>query len=77
MGIPSRKRDILKALTWRIISTISTALVTFLVSGELVIGLLVGGIEFFIKIPVYYFHERIWYRSSVGLKNKNNEHKKV
>jgi len=44
-----------------------------LVSGDYRIGLKVGFLEFFIKMLLYYFHERIWYRSKFGIKTKENE----
>ena len=68
-GSVSRKRHIFKALTWRIFSTLTTILVAYLITGEPLIGVTIGGIEFFIKIPIYYFHERAWFRfSKYGVK---------
>ena len=63
----SRKRHIAKTFTWRLTATITTMAITWIVSGNPLIGLIIGGIEFIIKMPVYYIHERLWYKSNFGL----------
>lgn len=62
----SQLRSILKAITYRITGTITTALITFFVTGEILLALAVGGIEPFVKIAVYYVHERLWLRVPIG-----------
>ncbi len=64
----SHKRHILKTFTWRLIGTIDTILLGWLVSGDPTIGLTVGGAELFTKIILYYLHERVWYKSKFGIK---------
>lgn len=64
----SRKRHILKTLTWRVVGTIDTILLSWLISGDPTIGLTVGGAELFTKIILYYLHERAWYKSNYGIK---------
>jgi len=39
--------------------------------GDYTTGLAVGGIEFFVKMTIYYFHERAWYKTNFGILNKN------
>ena len=56
----SRTRALAKALTWRITATLTTALIAFLVTGELGVAVMIGGIEFVIKFFIYYAHERAW-----------------
>jgi uncharacterized membrane protein len=65
-----RKRHIAKAVTWRIIASLTTALIAF------AFGLppkAVGGVflaDLIIKFVLYYGHERIWYRYiKFGVKN--------
>ena len=60
----SKKRHIVKTFTWRITATLTTMIIAWLVSGDPLTGITIGGIEFFIKMPVYYFHERVWYKSN-------------
>ncbi len=64
----SHKRHILKTFTWRLIGTIDTILLGWLVSGDPTIGLTVGGAELFTKMILYYLHERMWYKSNFGIK---------
>jgi len=58
----SKKKHILKTFTWRIISTLTTIFIAFFITGEPLIGLAIGGFEFFVKMPIYYLHERAWFR---------------
>jgi len=66
----SRKRHLLKTLTWRIVGTIDTMLLGWLISGNPLIGLKIGLLELITKMVLYYFHERIWYKSRFGVKKK-------
>lgn len=56
----TRLRSGIKAIVWRIIASLSTIGIVLVLSGELVLSLEVGLIEFIIKIVLYYVHERIW-----------------
>jgi len=56
----SRICALAKALTWRITATLTTACIAFIVTGELRIAVIIGGIEFIIKFFIYYGHERAW-----------------
>ena len=59
-NLDSHIRALTKALTWRITATLTTAFIAFLVTGELGVAVMIGGIEFVIKFFIYYGHERIW-----------------
>jgi uncharacterized membrane protein len=67
----SKKRHLAKTFTWRLTATLTTMVIAWLVSGDPLTGLTVGGIEFFVKMPIYYFHERVWYRSNFGLNGRS------
>ena len=56
----SRTRSLLKALTWRITTTPTTAGIAYVVTGELKTAAMIGGIEFILKFMTYYGHERAW-----------------
>ena len=56
----SRVRTLLKTLSWRIVATTTTIIIAYLVFGDVSSALAVGGIEFFAKMIIYYFHERAW-----------------
>tara|TARA_B110000196_G_C20788302_1_gene494382 strand:- start:236 stop:457 length:222 start_codon:yes stop_codon:yes gene_type:complete len=69
----AKKRHLAKTLTWRVLATLTTMIIAWMVSGDPFTGVVVGGIEFFIKMPVYYIHERIWYKSNFGLTKRESE----
>ncbi len=62
MGKISRRRHVAKAVTWRILATTTTVLLVWMVSGDWAIGAKIGVLEFFVKMVLYYGHERAWYR---------------
>ena len=58
----SRIRHIAKTATWRLVGTVDTILLGWLVSGDATIGLTIGGLEMVTKMALYYLHERAWFR---------------
>lgn len=62
----SHKRHIAKAVTWRIVGTIDTMLLAWLISGDPMIGLKVGFAEVITKMALYYVHERIWFKVNLA-----------
>ncbi|MEO8448099.1 MAG: DUF2061 domain-containing protein [bacterium] len=61
----SKKISLLKGITWRIIGTMDTIFLSWLFTSDISKALKIGSIEFFTKIILYYFHERIWNGSNV------------
>ncbi len=53
-------RSLLKALSWRIVATTTTALIAYFITGDVALALSIGGIEFVLKFFIYYLHERAW-----------------
>lgn len=70
--LESRKRHIAKTFTWRLIGTLDTMLLAWLISGNPLTGLKIGFAEVITKMLLYYFHERIWYKINYGLNSRNN-----
>ncbi|MDF1673855.1 MAG: DUF2061 domain-containing protein [Vicingaceae bacterium] len=66
-NIMSIKRHLSKTVTWRVIGTIDTMLLAWLISGDPMTGLKVGGIEILTKMILYYLHERAWYKFDFGV----------
>jgi uncharacterized membrane protein len=65
------KRHLLKTVSWRIIGTIDTALISWFITGSFSIGLMIGGVEVFTKMLLYFLHERVWYKYiKYGIKNE-------
>ena len=72
---PSIKRHVAKTVTWRIVGTVDTMLIGWLITGNPITGLKIGGIELITKMILYYFHERIWYKMNLGLPHRNSNKK--
>ena len=70
------KRHIAKAITWRIIGTVDTILLAWLISGNPYTGLKVGISEVITKMLLYYLHERAWFKVKMGVKRNGHDSKK-
>lgn len=68
----ANKRHIAKTITWRIIGTLDTLLLSWLISGDLSVGLQIGGLELVTKMLLYYFHERLWFKMKVVSSNRRH-----
>ena len=62
----SNKRSITKAVTWRVIATITTMVLVYIFTGNLNLSLGVGVLDVTAKLILYYFHERTWNRIDWG-----------
>jgi len=63
----SHLRSVAKAFSWRVIATLTTGVIAYLVTGRLDTAALIGGIEFVFKIGIFYVHERVWmWQGSLG-----------
>lgn len=63
----SHLRSLLKAVSWRIFGTFSTALMSYLVTHEIKFAIYIGALEFISKIVCFYVHERLWIFFSLGM----------
>jgi uncharacterized membrane protein len=59
---PSHVIHLTKTITWRIIGTLDTILLSWMLSGDIALGLQLGSIEIVTKMILYYLHERLWHR---------------
>ena len=64
----TRKRAITKTITFRIAATLTTMLIVFIFTNNLVLMGIVGVLEIISKLIIYYVHERAWNRISWGRK---------
>ena len=65
----AKKRHIVKTITWRIVGTLDTFLLSWLITGSVKIGAAIGTVEIITKMVLYYIHERAWYKlSKFGVK---------
>ena len=56
------KRHLLKTLTWRVVGTLDTMILSGIITGSWEMGLTIGGVEVITKMILYFLHERVWYR---------------
>jgi uncharacterized membrane protein len=66
-------KSAIKAVTWRIIGTLDTILISYLITGEAKIAISIGGIETLTKILLYYVHERAWENLTTSKANDQGE----
>ena len=69
----SRKRHIVKTMSWRIVGTMDTMLLAWIITGSPMTGLKIGLAEVITKMVLYYLHERTWYRVDYGLPERRNK----
>lgn len=56
----SPSRSVVKSISWRILGTLDTFLISWIVTGETSVAFSIGSIELITKMLLYFFHERIW-----------------
>jgi uncharacterized membrane protein len=59
-------RSLIKGVSWRITGSIDTLIISFFITGKLKLALGIMSVEFFTKVLLYYFHERVWEKLSFG-----------
>lgn len=59
-------RSIAKAVSWRVIGTLDTLLISYLLTGKVVLAASIASIDFVTKMFLYFFHERFWNKISWG-----------
>ncbi len=64
----NRLRSLIKGITWRMLGTLDTILISYILTGKIKTALSIGGVELFSKIALYYFHERVWEKINFGKK---------
>ena len=58
----SRLRHLAKTLTWRIIASLTTFALAYFIFGDVEKATVVMGLEFVLKMVLYYLHERAWFK---------------
>ena len=61
----SYKATLIKTIIWRILATILTFLSAWLVTGNVKIGLAIGGVEALVKMIGYFTFERLWNKFNI------------
>ena len=50
----------MKTVSWRVVGTITTVTISYILTGTLALAFSIGGIELISKMVLYFFHERTW-----------------
>ena len=53
-------RSIAKTISWRLVGTLDTIIISWIITGEIAMALSIGSIELVSKMLLYFFHERAW-----------------
>jgi len=56
----STTKTIIKTISWRVVGTIDTMVIAYVLTGELAVAASIGSVEVVTKMILYYFHERFW-----------------
>jgi uncharacterized membrane protein len=66
-------RSVVKTISWRTVGTLDTIIVSYFVTGNLVMAASIGSIEVITKMILYYFHERAWNKLKFGTSKTNRK----
>jgi uncharacterized membrane protein len=64
----TRRRSVVKSVSWRILASLDTFVIAFLITGRLSWGAFIAGAEVLTKMVLYYVHERAWAHVAWGLR---------
>ena len=62
----NKSRSIGKSISWRVLASCDTILISYLITGSIAIAATIGSIEVMTKMVLYYFHERAWNKFTFG-----------
>ena len=68
----SKLRHIAKTITWRIIASLTTFALAYLFFGDISKATGLMAVEIVLKMALYYFHERVWFK--YGNLGRNKKH---
>jgi uncharacterized membrane protein len=67
----SKLRHFAKTITWRIIASLSTFALAYIFFGDISKATELMAVEIILKMALYYFHERVWFKyGNLGRKKK-------
>jgi uncharacterized membrane protein len=56
----AHSRSLAKAISWRATGTLDTFVISYIITGQLLLAGSIAGTELLTKIVLYYGHERVW-----------------
>lgn len=62
----SSLRSLVKAYSYRCCGTLTTIIISYIITGKIVISLGIGATEMVVKPFIYWLHERVWNKVKWG-----------
>ncbi|WP_373055518.1 DUF2061 domain-containing protein [Zunongwangia sp. H14] len=59
-------RSIAKTISWRIVGTMDTVAISWILTGQIETALAIGSVELVTKMILYFGHERLWNMINFG-----------
>jgi uncharacterized membrane protein len=59
-------RSVVKAISWRVVGTLDTLIVSYVLTGEIALATSIASVDFLTKLILYFFHERFWNKIKWG-----------
>lgn len=69
-------RHLAKTITWRVVGTIDTILLSWFITGDAVTGLQIGLAETVTKLILYFLHERVWFKINLDKEGRTLDSRK-
>jgi len=60
MLVERKRRSMGKAISWRVLATLTTMLIVFTFTKKIELTLIIGSLDVVLKMILYYYHERTW-----------------
>jgi uncharacterized membrane protein len=65
-GLETRRRSVVKSISWRFFAAIITTCVALVMTGQLEFAAKIGLIDTTVKLLIYFVHERVWNKIGYG-----------
>lgn len=62
-----------KAISWRIVGTLATTIISWMLTRQINLAISIGLLEVFSKIILFYLHDRIWEQMRTLKNDKTTE----
>jgi len=72
-GKDSNLKSLLKSISWRIVGTLDTIVISYIITGKLTMAISIGSVEVISKLLLYYLHERVWENISKEKTHETNK----
>ena len=66
MAFETRRRSVLKSISWRFFAAVITSCVVYVMTGKADFAAKVGAVDTAVKLFIYFLHERVWDRIDYG-----------